>query len=62
MLTKLEVLNRYRDYLDEAFPPVYIFGVPTGYARVAEAVDYELFVQKFLEFCDAIGIDTDQLL
>lgn len=59
--TMSELLEAYRDFLDNCCPGVLVFGYTFEPSRVLEELDPVAFRQGYLDYADAEGIDVDEL-
>lgn len=59
--TMSELLEAYRDFLDNCCPEVLVFGYTFKPSRVLEELDPIAFRQGYLDYADFIGIDVDEL-
>lgn len=61
-MTEHELIDRFRDYLDELHGDVILpDGRTASASRVQELVDRASFREMFLNFAEMLGIDTDEL-
>lgn len=59
--TMSELLEEYRDFLDDCCPEVSVFGHTFEPSRVLEELDPVAFRQGYLEYADAVGVDINDL-
>ncbi len=59
--TMSELLESFREYLDECCPEVSVFGCMFEPSRVLEELDPVAFRQGYLDYADAVEIDLDEL-
>ena len=56
-----ETISAYDEWLDERFPELEIMGLSWSPAYVLEALDPCAYKEFWMQWCDAEGIDTDEL-
>ncbi|AGZ17247.1 hypothetical protein PM16_02 [Proteus phage PM16] len=59
--TMSELLESYRELLNELYPRITITGCTFEPSEVLEKLDPIAFRQCYLDFADFIGIDVDEL-
>ena len=59
--TMSELLESYRELLDECHFGITIAGCTFEPSRVLEGLDPVAFRQVYLDYVDAVGIDVDEL-
>lgn len=59
--TMSELLESYRELLDECYSGITITGCTFKPSEVLEKLDPIAFRQGYLDFADFIGIDVDEL-
>lgn len=59
--TTSETVAAYNDMLDEAYGPVDIAGITFDASRALNELDPTAYKCGWLDWCDAEGIDTDEL-
>ncbi|QDH85404.1 hypothetical protein [Proteus phage vB_PmiP_RS1pmA] len=59
--TMSELLESYRELLDECYSEITIAGCTFEPSRVLEELDPVAFRQGYLDYADAEGIDVDEL-
>lgn len=59
--TMSELLESYRELLDECYSEITITGCTFEPSRILEELDPVAFRQGYLDYADAAGIDLDEL-
>ena len=60
-MTEQDAMQAYRDMIDAVHVPVRIGELEWDPSRVLETMDPIAFRCGFSDYCDAVGIDTDEL-
>ena len=56
-----EAVAAYDDMLNECYPPVKIGGIEYDVARVWDKIDPIAYKCGWIDYMDALGVDTDEL-